>query len=133
MPFDRRDIRPRLDVYTLDNAYLGSVLRVIPGEATPPGEQVPPGARQSSSVLGETLGPMPTQSLGNRGPRAQSAQSLYATLPDGAQSLGRGAIEVGRWGVLFGRRTITLDDVQTVSLERVVLRLKKDELSHLKR
>ena len=71
---------------------------------------------------------MPTQPLGNPGPSTQSAHALYAVQSDGAEPLGRGAIEVGKWWGLVGRRTIPLDAVQTVSLERVVLRLKQAEL-----
>ena len=29
MSFDRSDIRPSMDVYTMDNVYLGTVLRII--------------------------------------------------------------------------------------------------------
>src|SRR5690242_15540709 len=119
MSFDRRDIRPAMDVYTRDNVYLGTVRAVIAGEPAPVAEQVPESARQSSAVSGELLGPVPTQTIGNRGPYTQSAGERYATDPDAAQPLGRGAIVVGRWWGLVGRRTIPLDDVLSVSLERV--------------
>lgn len=126
MSFDGRDIRRSMDVYTRDNVYLGTVLEVIPDRSTMDEEQVSPHARQSSAVSGELLGPMPTQPIGNPAPRTQSSSTLYATEPDG-QPLGRGAIAVGRWWGLAGRLVIPLDDVQTVSLERVVLRLRADE------
>ena len=128
MSFDRRDVRPAMDVYTLDDVYLGTVLRIVPGPEPPAQEQVPEDARQSSAIGGELLGPMPTQPLGNPGPSTQSAHALYAVPSDGAQPLGRGALEVGKWWGLVGRRTIPLDAVQTVSLERVVLRLNQAEL-----
>ncbi len=129
MGFDIRDIRPSMDVYTLDNAYIGTVLGVVPGETEPGSERVPGKARQSSKTDGEMLGPMPTQQLGNRGPRTQSARALYATPPDGATPVGRGAINVGKWWGLAARRLIPMGEIQSVSLERVVLRRKKEELA----
>lgn len=126
--FDVRDIRPTMDVYTLDNVYLGTVLAVVPGAVLPQGEHVPESARQSSEVSGEMLGPMPTRPLGNAGPDRQSARESYAVRPDAARSIGRGVLRVGRWWGLLDRRTIPVDDVQTVSLERVVLKRTKDDL-----
>jgi len=128
MGFDRRDIRPAMDVYTLDNVYLGSVLAVIPGPETLVKEHVLPEARQTSSINGEMFGPMPTQTIGNTGPIKQSAKALYATEPASAKPLGRGAISVGKWWGLMGRRTIPLEAIQTVSMERVVLKHRKAEL-----
>ena len=128
MGFDRHDIRTSMDVYTLDNVYLGTVLRIKEGSATAAREQVPADALQSSAVSGELMGPMPTAPIGNHAPRVQSAANRYATASAGEPPLGAGAIAVGRWWGLLGHRTIPLDDVQTVSLERVVLRLRSDEL-----
>ena len=128
MSFDRRDIRPGMDVYTLDNAYLGTVLKVSDG---PPAEPEPPiaaDARQSSTTNGELLGPMPTQPIGNPAPITQGAAAGYATAPDDARPLGHGALLVGRWWGLVGRRRIPIDAVQTVSLERVVLRQRAGAL-----
>ena len=125
MSFDSRDIRPFMDVYTRDNVYLGTVRAIVPGpgDALPPPEEQPPEwARQSSALDGERLGPAPTQALGNPGPRAQSARAGYAAALDGARPLGHGYLEVGRWWGLIGRRTIPLEAVQTVSLERVILK-----------
>ena len=129
MSFDRRDIRPSMDVYTRDNVYLGTVLDVIQGPLLPAGELVAADARQSSAVNGELLGPMPTQPIGNQGPTTQSARAGYATERDAAQPLGKGALVAGKWWGLIGRRTIPLDDVQSVSLERVVLKRRKDEIA----
>ncbi|HEX7025306.1 MAG TPA: hypothetical protein VF187_10860 [Gemmatimonadales bacterium] len=128
MSFDFRDIRPAMDVYTLDNVYLGTVLAIIPGPAAEPSQRVPANAMESSEISGEMLGPAPTQTVGNRGPANQSARARYAVKPDAKQIIGHGAITVGRWWGLRGRRTIPMDAVQTVSLERVVLRLTADEL-----
>ncbi len=128
MSFDRRDIRTSMDVYTLDNAYLGTVLAVVPGPEPPLEEAALAPSRETSAISGESLGPMPTQPVGNAGPRTQSAHAQYAAQPDGAERLGHGALKVGKWWGLTARRTIPLDAVQTVSLERVVLKLKRDEL-----
>lgn len=122
MGFDTRDIRPSMDVYTLDNAYLGTVLRVLPGPASSPGERVGADARQSSAVLGELFGPAPTLPIGNKAPRRQSAHEEYRTQPDGAAPIGDGRILVGKWWGLKERREIPLREVLTVSHERVVLR-----------
>ncbi len=128
MSFDRRDIRPSMDVYTLDNDYLGTVLAVVPGPEPPVKESAPAAGRETSAISGEALGPMPTQPVGNAGPRTQSAHAQYAAQPDDAERLGRGALKIGKWWGLAARRTIPRDAVQTVSLERVVLKLKRDEL-----
>lgn len=129
MGFSRSDIRPAMDVYTLDNAYLGAVLAVSSGPPSPERERVFDDARQSGTSNGEQLGPMPTQQIGNPGPANQSARSLYATtVQTDRGSLGQGTLEVGRWFGLVGRRTIPLDAVQTVSLERVILKLRKSDI-----
>lgn len=127
MGFDRRDIRRGMDVYTLDNVYLGSVLRVIPGPQAPSAWTYPDELRQTGLIDGELLGPMPTQMIGNRGPRTQSARGKYATQTDDRRPIGRGALVVGRQ-FLPGRRTIPLDAVLSVSLERVVLKYRANEL-----
>lgn len=126
MSFDRRDIHKAMDVYTFDNIYVGTVLRIASGAARPHEDLVPVTARQSSQVNGELLGPMPTQPIGNRAPTVQSAHAAYATTQD-AEPLGAGIMVVGRWWGLIGRRTIPLQNVQTVSQERVVLKQREDE------
>jgi hypothetical protein len=127
MGFDQRDIRKTMDVYTRDNVYLGTVLHVVPGSVVQP-EQIHRAVQQHSSVNGELRGPMPTAPLGNTGPQRQGAAAHYATASDGAHPLGGGMIHVGRWWGLIARRTIPLAAVQTVSLERVVLKLRQDQL-----
>lgn len=123
MSFDRRDIRISMDVYTFDQIYLGTVLKIRPGSMLK-GERILPDALQSSSVNGEMLGPMPTAPIGNPAPHKQSADERYASGRD-AEPLGAGSLVVGKWWGLLGRREIPLADVQTVSLERVVLRRSK--------
>lgn len=119
--FDIRDIRRAMDVYTLDNVYLGSVLKVVSGPVVREGEPVAESAWQSSAISGEMLGPAPTEPAGNSGPASQSARAFYAVGPDGADPIGTGTVVVGQWWGLRGRLSIPLDWVQTVSLERVVL------------
>ena len=129
--FDLRDIRRSMDVFTIDNIWLGMVLTVSPDTDAPEatGGHVPADARQSSAVSGELLGPMPTQTIGNSGPRRQSASANYASPPDGTPLVAHtGTLTVGKWWGLTARRTIPLDAIQTVSLERVVLRWKKEDL-----
>jgi hypothetical protein len=126
MSFDNRDIRPMMDVYTLDNVYLGSVLQVTPGAKTESAITI--AECQSSHVSGESLGPAPTQSAGNEGPTMQSAASGYGAQADGAAPIGAGELAIGKWWGLRDRRAIPLDLVQTISLERVVLRVTADQL-----
>lgn len=126
MSFDVRDIRKTMDVYTLDNEYLGTVLRIIAGPSYIQG-QARSTEQQTSVVSGELLGPMPTQQLGNQAPLRQSASTDYATTPD-ATPIGAGSLVVGRWWGLVQQRVIPLADVQTVSFERVVLKQRKSEL-----
>lgn len=128
MGFSRSDFRPGMDVYTRDNHYLGAIAVVVPGSSGRTTEQVLESARQSSTVSGESMGPMPTQMLGNSGPSVQSARSLYATQRAPSTTLHGGKLVVGGgWG--RASRTIDLSAVQTVSLERVNLKLRRDELS----
>lgn len=131
MSFDERDIHPPLDVFTRDNVYVGSVLRVEPPADAAPGgrEQIVPGSLQTSRVNGELLGPMPTEPIGNRAPATQSAQGRFRADPDAARPLTGGSLVVGRWWGLVGRRTIPLALVQNVSLERVVLAVTYGELT----
>ena len=123
MSFDQRDIHVAMDVYTGDNHYLGTVLKVI-AEPAQPQVPMPPTLPEASLVNGELLGPMPTLPIGNAAALKQGAAAGYGTAPD-APPLGNGVIVVGRWLGLRGRRTIPLQDVQTVSLERIVLKFGK--------
>ena len=60
--FSRNDFRPGMDVYTKDNQYLGAIVAVVPGSSGGTTEQVVESARQSGTVSGESMGPMPTAS-----------------------------------------------------------------------
>jgi hypothetical protein len=135
---NHRDVRPGMDVYTLDNVYLGSVVQVEPGPQSKP-RSVEATSAPGSTVSGEALGPMPTAPLGNRGPISQSAASAYGT--EGASeaiALGKGRLRMRLWLVNLSPRTfiprtrwIPLDLVQTVSLERVVLRVTGSDLQYI--
>jgi hypothetical protein len=131
MSFDARDIHRPLDVFSQDNVYLGSVLGVVAGKGTMSDRHTPEAADRSSTVSGELLGPMPTEALGNPGPRNQDARSGYRAHDDGAQPLGDGAIVVGRWWGLRGRRTIPVSQVLGLSLERITLKLTAQQFGTL--
>jgi hypothetical protein len=123
--FDHKDIRVGMDVFTRDNVYLGAVIALhttsARGGAADPRADAEDSAQDAPRTHGEMLGPMPTALLGNPGPRTQGAREAFGVRPD-APPLGRGHIVVGKWWGLQDRRSIPLEDVQTVSLERVVLR-----------
>ncbi len=131
--FDHRDIRASMDVWTADNYYLGTV-RQVTATRTAARAHMEPSKRREGGFSGEMLGPVPTQSLGNTGPVTQAADAAYATNGDGARSLGGGTMTVGHWAGLIKRRSIALDLVQSVSLERITLRLTREQLNeHLRR
>jgi hypothetical protein len=139
--FDVRDLRRPLDVFTRDEVFLGTILKIVPADEQPPA--APQGAEQaqteqaqkepatppSGRISGELLGPMPTAPLGNPGPAAQSAARGYRAEPDDAQALSAGSLVVGRWWGLLGRRTIRLDQILSLSLERVILKQTYEELN----
>jgi hypothetical protein len=132
--FDARDIRRTMDVYSIDNVYLGSVLRVLPRPlaASPAddakAEQPPEPHDPDHPFNGERLGPASTAALGNAGPATQMSSRAYGSAPDSAPALGQGVLHVGKWWGLGGTYTIPLDAVQAVSMERVVLRVRANEL-----
>ncbi len=130
--FDHRDIRVSMDVWTADNQYLGTVRRVT-GSGTPVSAPMEPPKPWVGGFSGEMIGPVPTQSLGNTGPVKQAAYAGYATIGDGAKSLGAGKMTVGHWAGFINRRSIALDLVQSVSLERITLRLTKAQLHEHRR
>lgn len=130
MQFDARDIRIAMDVYTADDVYLGSVLSVpvVSPRIFGREDAVIGLAIRSSEVSGESLGPAPTEALGNSGPSVQSTDRAYATEPDEARIFTSGTLEVGKWWGLVGRKRIPLDYVQAVSMDNVKLRLTDGEI-----
>jgi hypothetical protein len=117
-PFDARDIRRGMDVYTEDGQYLGTVLHVERAPAPTPPPRHPVAA--FGGFTGEALGPEPTVDVGNAGPLVQRRQTDFQSHSDGAEAL-RGSMSVGRWFGLLGRRNVPLSAVQNVSMERVML------------
>lgn len=138
MSFDRRDVRRGMDVFTLDNVYLGTVVWVLGRAASPKVRalQREEPSTQESAVNGELLGPMPTARFGNGGPRMQSARRAYASRDaSGAPLSGEARLIVLRTplgtdlrDLLPRLRQIPIDLVQTVSLERILLRATAGEL-----
>ena len=138
MSFDDRDVRRGMDVFTLDNVLVGTVVWIGRGSSRRSTE-----ARASrelggqvSAVNGETLGPMPTANVGNGGPLAQGARARFASRADRAgRPLDGAELLVLRtplgldlrhpWPRL---RRVPLTAVQMVSLERIVLRVTEAEL-----
>jgi hypothetical protein len=125
--FDHRDIHVSMDVWTADNQYLGTVRRVTGLGTTNHAHEEPP-SRREGGFSGESIGPVPTQSIGNTGPVSQAAEAAYATNSDGAKNLCGGTMTVGHWAGFIKRRSIALDLVQSVSLERITLRPTKAQL-----
>lgn len=124
MIYRSSEIRPRMDVFTFDGIRLGSIIRVKPGHIPdqPDNLSANPDATERSDVDGEALGPAPTREVGNFGPASQSPDNRYGTATGDSELLGNGCMQIGTILGMFGRRWVPIDDVQTVSMERVVLR-----------
>lgn len=121
--FRSTDIRRSMDVFGLDGNWIGTVLRVRHGPTS--GDNVPdnpPFTPDRRVFDGESLGPAPTRSVGNFGPATQAPEHRYGADARAGKPLGAGTMRVATWNGLFGRRWISLDEVQTVSMERVILR-----------
>lgn len=127
------DIRPWMDVYTIDGEWLGAVLRVHPGDTSDSTSGAPFAPHEPASQPdGESIGPMPTQRYGNSGPARQSPAQHYATDRIDTPSIGTDAqLFIGKYFGLTERRTIPLDAVQTVAMERIILRHRRDDLDSM--
>lgn len=127
MSFDARDLRPGLDVFDERGAYLGCILR-IEGTSARHGQapdRAPGDGSPAGSFTGESMGPVPTASLGNDGPAVQSATADYAASTDASPEVGQGSrLRIGRFGGLWGRRWAPVADVLAVAHERVVVRVR---------
>jgi hypothetical protein len=121
--FRTSEIRRKMDVYSLDGVLLGSVTRIFPGNRSidESGTNLS-GTPDQREFDGESIGPAPTRSVGNPGPATQSPETFYATSAKTGEALGDGEIEIGTFMGMFLCRRIPLAEVQTVSLERIVLR-----------
>jgi hypothetical protein len=122
MSYRSSEIRPGMDVFTFDGVRLGSIIRVNAGPERAGNAAEITSIWQRSEVDGESLGPAPTRDVGNFGPTTQSPDNRYATGVQSGDPLGEGQMQLGTILGMFGRRWLPLDDVQTVSMERVVLR-----------
>lgn len=123
--FRSSDIRPGMDVFSLDGVQIGTVIQTLSGPETPGsnGSNLhDPGAPICRRFDGESTGPAPTRDVGNFGPATQSPETGYATGAEYGDPLGNGEMLVGTLFGRFRRRRISLDEVQTISMERVVLR-----------
>lgn len=121
--FRSSDIRPGMDVFSLDGVQIGSIIQVLSGSESSGGNGLrPAGVPVCRRFDGESTGPAPTRDVGNFGPATQSPENRYATGPEHGTSLGNGEMLVGTLFARFRRRRISLDEVQTISMERVVLR-----------
>ena len=121
--FRSPEIRRSMDVFGLDGEKVGTIIWVIHGpEAASNIPENPPFTPEIRAFDGESLGPAPTREVGNFGPATQTPEHRYGADTTTGEPLGAGAILVGTWYGLFGRRRIALDEVQTVSMERVILR-----------
>lgn len=137
MSFDDRDVRRGMDVFTLDNELVGTIVWIRRGQSRQARSgQGADAAGQVSAPSGESLGPVPTANWGNRGPLTQGAPARFASRADrAAHRLNGGELIVLRTPIgpdyrhpLPRLRRIPLTAVQTVSLERIVLRVTAAEL-----
>jgi hypothetical protein len=134
-------IQRGMDVFTLDGAYVGTV--VCRSKTAPPPDPLPmameSGQRSGNQFSGESLGPAPTASIGNRGPSSQARTAGFGALSadDADEPNGNhGQMVIFRWLVAqqWRRsgpvlRRLPLDLVQAVSHERVILSVTAEELA----
>jgi hypothetical protein len=121
--FRTSEIRRFMDVFGLDGEKLGTVIRVTAGNRPPsPDRERVPGKPAHRAFDGESTGPAPTRQVGNFGPATQSPENGYGVTATGGDELGDGAMQIGTFYGWFRRKWIPLSEVQTVSMERVVLR-----------
>ena len=137
MTFDARDLRRGMDTFSADGTYLGTVLWVVSEPVhnalvpADPGAGLVSAPASRSAFSGESLGPMPTARIGNSGPIRQSDAASYASRPrqsTAATTSRPAALIVVRlltalnWSTLRPSvRRIPVSQVQSVSLERIVL------------
>lgn len=124
--FRTSEIRLMMDVYSFDAQYLGSVLWIRAETEIASAPALDPSMRQSSVISGEAIGPAPTQEMGNPGPVTQSPLYHFGNRTRGGSVFGEGRMLVGKYYGLGGMQWIPLSDIQTVAMERVVLRNTAD-------
>ncbi len=78
---------------------------------------------------GESLGPFPTGSVGNTGPRRQSAANAYATASDtSARDIVAFAVRPGRLGLFRSPFYVPIGAIRSLSLERIVLDRQREQI-----
>ena len=143
-------IRRGMDVFTLDGVYVGTVVHVAtrpsppyhgarPSPPNPLSRARERGSLRVNQFSGESLGPVPTARIGNRGPSTQARVAGFGAVTDpGAPSHTgpSGHLVIFRWLVaqqwrmsMPSLRRLPLNLVQTVSLERVILSVTTEELA----
>jgi hypothetical protein len=143
MSFDAPDLRRGMDVFDAAGTYLGTVVwvtsRALPRPPDSPARATP-AHHADQPFSGEAIGPMPTASLGNSGPRSQSPTTAYATSSAAARIGKHGArrptelvvlrlLTSLNWSTLRPRvRRIPVSRVQAVSHERIVLAVSESDL-----
>ena len=121
--FRTTELRPGMDVFRLDGGHIGTVIRVLPGpEHSVAGDPDHSEAPEHRQFDGESSGPAPTREVGNFGPETQAPENFYGSRTVYGESLGQGEIVVGTFLGMFRRRRISFEQIQTVSMERVILR-----------
>ena len=135
MTYSRGQLRQGMDVFGSDGGYVGAVIwvRTQRGSNTPEPAQISNDGEQAGATQaafsGEALGPMPTASIGNTGPRRQTESTAYATARRGdAPTVTVTELVVVRslialnWFTLRPRiRRVPISLVQTASHERIIL------------
>src|SRR5690349_1364993 len=139
-------IKRGMDVFTLEGEYVGTVVHVSrtapprsPGE-TPPSLPLPiameRGREGARGFSGESLGPVPTAALGNRGPSTQArvagfgATSAPAEPPSTGWMLLVRLLVAQQWRRSWPKvQRLPLDLVQAVAHERVILSVTASELA----
>lgn len=126
-----------MDVFSSDGVFQGSVVYVSKRSAasiSEPSTSATPA--DGPSFSGESLGPMPTAALGNRGPAHQRDAGGYATadaahppVSEPAELLVFRTRVALNWGILWPRlRRYPVSLVLHVSHERIVLAATATEL-----
>lgn len=133
-------IRRGMDVYSADqNRYLGTVVRVWRGSTpthaqTQSGEYAAEQVREdvAKHVLGEELGPFPTGSVGNLGPKHQAANRYYATTPRDLQpGVIFFAVRLSRPGMLnllAPKIFIPTSAILSISMERIIVDMQLERI-----
>jgi hypothetical protein len=133
MTLGARDLRRGMDVFSSDGVLLGSIVHIT-GRPRPPLSETAPAPVETTTTgpafSGESLGPMPTVSLGNRGPAHQQQAGDYATGSRGGGEADAEPAELWvfrtlvalNWATLRPRlRRYPVSLVLHVSHERIVL------------